>query len=349
MSKLTANQREFEKQIRKLNRLISKVENEGLVFIERPIEPIKPKRITSKFLQKMSEEISLPSLRSKAYEIDKSTGELTPHVEPLERKARKRGASYEALTGTPRTPREEPQRTPRKKKPKAPKAPRTKRERPESEEKQGTMPSGNPRLKKHFNYSAEELHDIRSQASRKAWDTIRRKMREDPEYAKKMRDIWSKNLEKARAKRGTKEPPEPEEPIKSLPSPEEQKKQEIEDQENAPDYTPANATDETLNNMYAILNSATNKYVADVLIRVADDQAEIEGREELARRLSTGNDSYWVLDLATKVAFYDSHQYDEIKKSAYALAYILTNGDVGQFTQDEIDSALAMQFGGYYD
>lgn len=330
MSKLTANQREFEKQIRRINRLINKVESEGLVFIKPPIEPVKPKRISKVKLEELKS-TTLSTIRSKAYEVEESTGEVIPYKKPDLRSSRKR------------------------------RAPGIQQTKPSSSEPSFLTP--------------EQLHERRVEGARKAQETIKRRMREDPEYArqitearrkalqnarekmkkrmeedpeyaKHMREVWAKNLEKAR---GTPRKPRTPKPITPPLTPEEKKKKEIEDQENAPDYTPANATDETLNNMYAILTSAVNVHIAKILIELADEQADEEGREEFARRLSTGNNSYFVLDLATKVAFYDSDKQEEVRQSAYTLASIITNGDVGQFTQDEIDTAIAKDFGGYYD
>ena len=335
MSKLTANQREFEKQIRRINRLIAKVEAEGLVFIKPPIEPIKPKRVTRSKLEEL-QSTTIRSLRAKSYEVDKTTGEVIPYKKPV-------GAS------------------------------RTKRPNITGFRSHGTMNINVP-------LSAEDLHEIRQEAGRKAQQTIKRRMREDPayaryitevrkragkraneamrkrmaedpEFAKKMRDIWSKNLAKGRAKRGEKEPQdvlppsipkpvepapsEPKQPRKREPSPEEQKKQEIEDQENAPDYQPANGTDTILDNMIAILSSAINEKTANFLIWLAqhqysDEQSKIEYAQYLSSR------SYWILDLATKIAYYDSTE-EQLRDDSATLASFISNND---YSEDELREAI---------
>lgn len=334
MSKLTANQREFEKQIRRINRLINKVEAEGLVFIKPPIEPVTPKRVTRSRLEKL-QSISLPSLRVKSYKIDETTGEVISYKKPVcvtHTKTPTTGfRSYGADVKLPLSKE------------------RLHQIRQEAGRKaQETIKR---RMSKDPFY-AKRITEARKRASQKAHETLRKRMEKEPAFAKKMRDIWSKNLAKGRAKGMSVEPTDIIPPTVLQPSPEEIKIKEIEEMESSPDYQPANATDETLNNVIEILNGAVNKHVADVLIRVINDQMEEEGREALAKRLSTGkggyNDSYWLLDLATKVAFYDSDRQEEIKQSAYTLAYIITNGSVGQFTQDEIISAVSMDFGGYY-
>ena len=341
MAKLTANQREFEKQIRRINRLINKVEAEGLVFIKPPIEPVKPKRISKSRLEKL-QSISLPSLRAKAYEIDETTGEVIPYKDPqYPRRRKKPEPFYPSKRGISlqKPPLSEEQ---------------LHRVRQEAGRKaQETIKR---RMAEDPAY-AKRITEARRKALKTARDKMKKRMAEDPEYAQHMKDIWYRNLHGAGAVggKGARNWTEEEkrtfrdifEPLKPQ-TPEEQKKQEIEEQEKAPDYQPANATDTILDNMYEILRGAVNKHVADVLIRVADDQAEEEGRDALAKRLATGNDHYWVLDLATKIAFYESDKQEEIKQSAYTLAYILTQGNVGQFTEDEIISAVNMDFGGYY-
>lgn len=87
MAKLTLNQREFEKQVKRLTRIVRKLENKGLVFIS-PILPEKPKRVTKQRIEALRQ-IKPKDIVQKAYEIDKTTGLLLPYIDPDVRKARR--------------------------------------------------------------------------------------------------------------------------------------------------------------------------------------------------------------------------------------------------------------------
>ena len=96
MKKLTVNQKEFEKQVKRLTRVVRTYENKGLVFIN-PIIPEKPKRITKQRIEALRQ-IKPRDIAKKAYEVDKTTGELIPLIKPDTRKAR-RTAKAEFPTG----------------------------------------------------------------------------------------------------------------------------------------------------------------------------------------------------------------------------------------------------------
>ena len=87
MKKLTANQKEFEKQVKRLTRVVRAYENKGLVFIN-PIIPERPKRVTKQRIEVLRR-IKPIDIASKAYEVDKTTGLVTPYLEPDVRKARR--------------------------------------------------------------------------------------------------------------------------------------------------------------------------------------------------------------------------------------------------------------------
>lgn len=89
MAKLTLNQREFEKQVKRLTRVVRKLENKGLVFIS-PILPEKPKRVTKQRIEALRQ-VKPKDILKKAYEVDKETGLLLPYIDPDVRKARKTG------------------------------------------------------------------------------------------------------------------------------------------------------------------------------------------------------------------------------------------------------------------
>lgn len=96
MKKLTVNQKEFEKQVKRLTRYVRAYENKGLVFIT-PIIPERPKRVTKQRIEALRQ-IKPKDIALKAYEVDKTTGLVTPYLEPDVRKAR-RTAKAEFPTG----------------------------------------------------------------------------------------------------------------------------------------------------------------------------------------------------------------------------------------------------------
>lgn len=87
MKKLTVNQKEFEKQVKRLTRYVRVYENKGLVFIN-PIIPERPKRVTKQRIETLRR-IKPKDIAKKAYEVDKTTGLVTPYLEPDARKARR--------------------------------------------------------------------------------------------------------------------------------------------------------------------------------------------------------------------------------------------------------------------
>ena len=87
MKKLTVNQKEFEKQVKRLTRYVRAHENKGLVFIT-PIIPERPKRVTKQRIEVLRR-IKPADIARKAYEVDKTTGLVTPYLELDVRKARR--------------------------------------------------------------------------------------------------------------------------------------------------------------------------------------------------------------------------------------------------------------------
>lgn len=87
MKKLTVNQKEFEKQVKRLTRYVRAYENKGLVFIT-PIIPERPKRVTKQRIEVLRR-IKPTDIARQAYEVDKTTGQVTPYLEPDARKARR--------------------------------------------------------------------------------------------------------------------------------------------------------------------------------------------------------------------------------------------------------------------
>ena len=93
--RLTPNQKQFEKEVKRLNRLLTISIKKGIVFEESPI-PEKPKRITYKRLSAIHN-ITLSDLQSKGYVYDEFEN-LVPYVPTV--KSRKRKA-------LPRPPKKE--------------------------------------------------------------------------------------------------------------------------------------------------------------------------------------------------------------------------------------------------
>ena len=87
MKKLTVNQKEFEKQVKRLTRYVRAYENKVLLFIT-PIIPEIPKRVTKQRIETLRQ-IKPTDIAKKAYEVDKTTGLVTPYLEPDVRKARR--------------------------------------------------------------------------------------------------------------------------------------------------------------------------------------------------------------------------------------------------------------------
>lgn len=90
MSKLrkpTANAAAFEKEVRRLQRIVKIAENKGIVFLTSPI-PEKPKRITSKKLD-LIQSLTKSDIESKGYTFDKETGELQNYIPPNQSKRRR--------------------------------------------------------------------------------------------------------------------------------------------------------------------------------------------------------------------------------------------------------------------
>lgn len=84
--KLTANQREYAKQVKRIKQAIRRAEKRGYRFTE-DVLPQKPKRITQKEIQKLKQ-IKGDTLYDKATFLDQETGEIVKGTEgrKLERK-----------------------------------------------------------------------------------------------------------------------------------------------------------------------------------------------------------------------------------------------------------------------
>lgn len=336
MSKLTSNQKEFEKQIRKLNRLITKVENEGMTFITRPVVPVKPKRITKKFLTDLSKEISLPKIREYASEEPFETQQVS-EVDITKARKHRKPQTFKPLTGRQIT-----------------------FDIDDNDSSTRFRQSSTPKVY----LTPEQLTKIRKQSAKKAQKTIAQKMKDDPEYARRirmarykalekaretmkvrletdeqyaehMREIWSENLSKARQVKKLKneelvrnakkllddlkqrqkererqeqaqEPPKKETPTPKETStpPEDKIKNWVDEVENAEGYHPAQLSDTIIANCLDILTRGTlegNVIPSGHAKRILEAQIEIEGKEKLAERLEDVPDD--VITMCQIIAF----------------------------------------------
>lgn len=83
----TKNQLEYEKQVRRIKRAIREGVKQGYIFNIDFEMPEKPKRITKKYLEKISK-ITRSDIYAKAVVVDYDTGEITPASEIRAQKKR---------------------------------------------------------------------------------------------------------------------------------------------------------------------------------------------------------------------------------------------------------------------
>lgn len=242
--KLTPNQLEFEKQIKRLTRLQSKAELEGLAFPRHLIIP-QPTRVTQGKLK----ELKSVTLRSLREEIK------APRVtQPTDGDFKKpRATENDVYIRHPRIRRDElpEQRTP--------------------EQRNTEQSTPNPRTpKSRTPLSPEELHRRRSEGAKKAAETRRRKAEQDIEYARRQREARRANIKKAQEARRKKHQ-------KQLPPP-------IETVEYPVSNEPIYESDIVLSNIIEELsNSTKNIEVCKFIIeKIAEKEAQI-GRNEMAR------------------------------------------------------------------
>ena len=348
--KPSINNQLFEKEVKRLQRLVKIAEKKGIVFIRSPI-PQKPDKITRKKLTEIST-ITATDIQSKGYTIDTESGELTPYKPPKQSKPRRVSTpSYQPDINSPRLP------TAKIKQPLTP----------------------------------EELHQIRSEAAKKAVATRAKREAEDPAYRARMQEIRRRNLEKARKaqkefaekhpeeaarrrseaarkaaetrrkkreeaeefgipKKPKKKPadkkpetpkpkqpeaPKPEQP--ETPTPEETKPPEPEIPDDYDeDYEPFDSIPkrgyEILQNVRRILNGANNQRTADFLLRELESEIIEIGEDVMVFRLARYEDA---ISKAEAVA-YDSDN-ERLKQNAAALAAIIYGAVVPPSVLEQIE------------
>ena len=198
--KPSSNAQAFEREVKRLQRLVKIAENKGIVFISSPI-PEKPDVVTRKKLN-LIQSITKSDIESKGYTLDKETGELQNYVPPKKSKTRTTSPrSYKSHSTAPHIP------TPPK-----PKLSEEELHKVRSESAKKAAQTRKEREATDIEY-AKRMQDQRKKALEKARETRRRREQEDQEYKKRMDEIRRKSLEKAReAKRKKSEQEQQEHP-----------------------------------------------------------------------------------------------------------------------------------------
>ena len=342
--KPSVNNQLFEKEVKRLQRLVKIAEKKGIVFIRSPI-PQKPDKVTRKKLTEIST-ITATDIQSKGYTVDAETGELTPYKPPKQSKPRRVSApTYQPDINSPRIP------TAKIKQPLTP----------------------------------EELHQIRSEAAKKAAATRAKREAEDPAYRERMQEIRRRNLEKARkaqkefaekhpeeaarrrseaARKAAKtrrkkreeaedlgipkkpkkkpsdkkpEAPKPEQP--EAPTPEETQPSEPEipddyDEISEPRDELVNRGERILERTKEILRSATrNQNTSDYLLSELEGEITIISEDAMIERLSHYEET---LSMAENVAQYDSKQED-LRTHATNLLSIIYGEVISPYSRERIE------------
>lgn len=333
MAKPDTTLKAFEREVKRLSKLLKSAEAKGITFLTSPIPP-RPKRITEKSVERLRK-ITAPKLLSKGYTIDEETGVLSRYKPP---KSPTKSVSIPTTSTVTAKTQVTPKHTP------------------------------------------EELKQIRSQSAKKAAQTRAKREAENPEYRKRMQEIRRRNLEKARLaqKKFREEHPEeakrkaqeaakkaaqtraknrpqtapqtttPKKPKKEpkTPTPVTPPKTETptvpavpetpEDTSNLPDET-----DLILSQVEQIISGGHNKFVCALLRQVLADEIELNGRETVAERCN--NSSTFIIDCAQGAANFDSDS-EAVAQSAYALADMLTAGDLPPSFAEDLSYALDEDF-----
>lgn len=332
MAKPDTTLKAFEREVKRLSKLLKTAESKGIVFLTSPIPP-KPKRVTDKSVERLRK-ITEPKLLAKGYTADQETGELLPYKPP---------------------------KTPAKVTP--------------------TVSTSKVKSKVSIpvKRSPEELKQIRSQSAKKAAATRAKREAENPEYRRRMQEIRRRNLEKAReaqrkfreehpeeakrraseaakkaaetrAKRKpvsidkpesikkpkkTKRPVTPPAPPPSTPS----APPSVPESDTSEDYP--RESDLILTQVENIINSGRNKAVCALLQQLLIDEIDIYDRDTVAERCN--NSAMFIIECAQIAANYDSES-EEVKENAYAVADMITAGDLPADFLESLSSAIDEDF-----
>ena len=352
--KPSSNAQAFEREVKRLQRLVKIAENKGIVFISSPI-PEKPDVVTRKKLN-FIKSITKSDIESKGYTLDKETGELQNYVPPKQSKARTTAPrSYTAHSTAPHIP------TPPKPKlseeelhkirsESAKKAAQTRKQREATdveyakrmqEQRRKALEKAREARRKWEQEHPEEAHAQRSKSAKKAAETRRRREQEDAEYKKRMDEIRRKALDKAReAKRKKREQEQQEQPkpqtepeIPIEPESEEEEPQ-IDEPLEVPDYSELPSQgDAILANVRAELSGAVNSHIAQYLLDLLEDEIDANGEDVVIERLATAPER--AIEMANGASY--ASDSDDVANCAYSLADLITSGDIGGFMAEEIE------------
>ena len=348
--KPSVNNQLFEKEVKRLQRLVKIAEKKGIVFIRSPI-PQKPDKVTRKKLTEIST-ITATDIQSKGYTIDTETGELTRYNPPKQSKPRRVSTpSYQPDINSPRIP------TAKIKQPLTPEelhkirseaakkaaATRAKREAEDpayrarmQEIRRRNLEKARKAQKEFAEKHPEEAARRRSEAAKKAAETRRKKQEEQEEFG-----IPKKPKPKTPDKKPeTPKPTVPETPqptIPEAPTPEEPEPIEPEipddyDEEYEPIDAIPNRGYEILQSVRRILSHANNQQTADFLLRELESEVEQLGEDVMVFRLARFEDA---ISKAEAVA-YDSDN-EKLKQNAAALAAIIYGGVTPPYILEEIE------------
>ena len=300
--KPSPNAQAFEREVKRLQRLIKIAENKGIVFISSPI-PEKPAVVTRKRLN-LIHSITKSDIESKGYTLDKETGELQNYVPPKKSKPRPKlhyatysyGSHLSALY-KPKLSEEELHKV---------RSEAAKKVAQVRKEREANDPE-----------YAERMRKKRSNAAKKAAETRRRRKQEQP----------------------PKTPPEEQSPEEQPPkTPPEEQPPHTPPEEQPPNTPPGHSNkphqgDSILANVRAELNGAVNEHIAHYLLDLLEDEINTNGEDVVIERLANAPERS--IEMANGSSY--ASDCDDVANCAYSLAYLITGGNVDGPMSEEIE------------
>lgn len=318
--KPTPNAKAFEREVKRLTRIVKQAEKRGITFLTSPI-PEKPERVTKKQLRLISA-IKPPDIYAKGFVVDQQTGEFILY-KTKDAKKEQFTTKKPTKLSIPQVDIKKPRIAKKPRKPKPPKKPKARKPKPK--------------------LTPEQLHKIRVEAGKKAAETIRRRMEENPEYAKRMREIWreagkkaakTRELKKAEAElEEIRKTPRKEDETTNIPkspyelTPEEIKQIEAEAQEIA------DTGAVVLSNVRSLLMSSINRNTAQYLLDLLEDEITQIGEEQMIERLYYSSER--AIDLAQGVMYASVNE--DLQDAAYPLALLICGGNAPANLAEEIE------------
>lgn len=350
--KPSPNAQAFEREVKRLQRLVKIAENKGIVFISSPI-PEKPDIVTRKKLN-LIKSLTKSDIESKGYTLDKETGELQNYVSPKKSKVRKTSSpSYTPHSTAPRIPTHfntklSDEELHKVRSESAKKAAQTRKEREASdveyakrvqEQRRKALEKAREARRKWEQEYPKEAHAQRSRAAKKAAETRKKHEQEDAEYKKRMDEIRRKSLEKAReAKRKKREKEQNEQPKQEEPEnfvdEQESKEEPQREQDYTPDYSELPTQGHAiLSNIRSELSGAVNSHIAQYLLDLLEDETDVNGEDAVIERLATAPER--AIEMANGASY--ASDSDDVANCAYSLADLITAGDIVGFMAEEIE------------